>query len=160
MTLMALAAPRLVVALLWFFTHWFRGVFDNLLWPIIGFVFLPTTLLWYSAVHNWFGGHWTFWPVAGLVIALMIDLGPVSGRRMQSKRWKWRVDSPWPRQRSQPVDPAKFEVFADGFAGAVKQPDRAAHRPAGLTLGPDGAIYITDDQAGRVWKVTYKGSAK
>jgi glucose/arabinose dehydrogenase len=59
-----------------------------------------------------------------------------------------------------PVDPAKFEIFADGFAGAVKQPDRAAHRPAGLSLGPDGAIYITDDQAGRVWKVTYKGSAK
>jgi glucose/arabinose dehydrogenase len=59
-----------------------------------------------------------------------------------------------------PVDPTKFEIFADGFAGAVKQPDRAAHRPAGLSLGPDGAIYITDDQGGRVWKVTYKGSAK
>lgn len=59
-----------------------------------------------------------------------------------------------------PVDPAKYEIFADGFAGAVKQPDRAAHRPSGLTLGPDGAIYITDDQGGRVWKVTYKGSAK
>jgi glucose/arabinose dehydrogenase len=59
-----------------------------------------------------------------------------------------------------PVDPAKYEIFADGFAGAVKQPDRAAHRPTGLTLGPDGAIYITDDQGGRVWKVTYKGSAK
>jgi glucose/arabinose dehydrogenase len=59
-----------------------------------------------------------------------------------------------------PVDPAKYEIFADGFAGAVKQPDRAAHRPAGLTPGPDGAIYITDDQGGRVWKVTYKGSAK
>ena len=59
-----------------------------------------------------------------------------------------------------PVDPAKFEIFADGFAGAIKQPDRATHRPAGLSLGPDGAIYITDDQAGRVWKVTYKGSAK
>lgn len=59
-----------------------------------------------------------------------------------------------------PVGPAKFEVFADGFAGAVKQPDRAAHRPVGLSLGPDGAIYITDDQGGRVWKVTYKGSTK
>jgi glucose/arabinose dehydrogenase len=59
-----------------------------------------------------------------------------------------------------PVDPAKYEIFADGFAGAVKQPDRAAHRPTGLTLGPDGAIYITDDQGGRVWKVTYKGSTK
>jgi glucose/arabinose dehydrogenase len=59
-----------------------------------------------------------------------------------------------------PVDPAKYEIFADGFAGAVKQPDRAAHRPTGLNLGPDGAIYITDDQGGRVWKVTYKNSAK
>jgi glucose/arabinose dehydrogenase len=59
-----------------------------------------------------------------------------------------------------PLDPAKFEIFADGFAGPVKQPDRAAHRPAGLALGPDGAIYITDDQNGRVWKVTYRGSAK
>ena len=67
MTLLALAAPRLVVAVLWFFTHWFRGVFDNILWPLVGFVFLPTTLLWYSAVHNWFGGHWTFWPVVGLI---------------------------------------------------------------------------------------------
>src|SRR5258708_25330791 len=94
MTLLALAAPRLVVALLWFFTHWFRGVFDNLLWPIVGFVFLPTTLLWYSAVHNWFGGHWTFWPVAGLVIALMIDLGPVSGRRMRSEEHTSELQSP------------------------------------------------------------------
>jgi glucose/arabinose dehydrogenase len=59
-----------------------------------------------------------------------------------------------------PVDPAKFEIFADGFAGAVKQPDRAAHRPTGLALGPDGAIYFTDDQGGRVWKVVYRGSAK
>jgi glucose/arabinose dehydrogenase len=55
-----------------------------------------------------------------------------------------------------PVDPAKYEIFADGFAGAVKQPDRAAHRPTGLTQGPDGALYITDDKGGRIWKVTYK----
>ena len=59
-----------------------------------------------------------------------------------------------------PEDPSKFEVFADGFAGAVKQPDRAAHRPTGIAQGPDGAIYIADDQGGRVWKVTYKGTGK
>jgi glucose/arabinose dehydrogenase len=50
------------------------------------------------------------------------------------------------------------ETFADGFAGKVKQPDRADHRPDGLAEGPDGALYIADDQNGRVWKVTYKGS--
>ena len=59
-----------------------------------------------------------------------------------------------------PEDPSKFEVFADGFAGAVKQPDRAAHRPTGIAQGPDGAIYIADDQGGRIWKVTYKGTGK
>ena len=65
MTLLALAAPRLVVAVLWFFTHWFRGVFDTMLWPLLGFFLAPFTLLWYSAVHNWFGGVWGPWQIAG-----------------------------------------------------------------------------------------------
>lgn len=79
--LFALLTPRLVVVILWFFTHWFDGVFTTLLWPLLGFVFLPTTLLWYVAVQHWFGGAWTFWPVVGLVIALAIDVSPASGRR-------------------------------------------------------------------------------
>ena len=81
LALFALAAPRLVVVLLWVFTEWFRGMFSNLLWPILGLVFLPTTLLWYSAVQHWFGGVWSLWPVVGLVLALMIDLSPAGGRR-------------------------------------------------------------------------------
>jgi glucose/arabinose dehydrogenase len=48
-----------------------------------------------------------------------------------------------------------FEVFADGFAGARKQPGSATHRPAGLAVGPDGALFITDDQRGTVWRVGY-----
>jgi hypothetical protein len=79
--LLALLTPRLLIALLWFFTTWFRGMFDTLLWPILGVVFLPTTLLWYSAVQRWFGGEWTLWPIVGLVIALMIDISPASSRR-------------------------------------------------------------------------------
>ena len=53
----------------------------------------------------------------------------------------------------------KYEVFADGFAGAVKAPGQAAHRPSGLAAGPDGAIYIADDQHGRIWRVTYGGGS-
>lgn len=52
-----------------------------------------------------------------------------------------------------------YVVFADGFAGKYKEPGRATHRPAGVTVGPDGALYIADDQGGRVWRVTYKGDA-
>jgi len=51
-----------------------------------------------------------------------------------------------------------FEIFADGFAGPVVQPGSAEHRPVGLAEGPDGALYITDDQAGRIWRITYRGS--
>ena len=50
-----------------------------------------------------------------------------------------------------------YIVFADGFAGALKDPGRAAHRPSGLAVGPDGTLYITDDKAGRIWRVTYVG---
>jgi mono/diheme cytochrome c family protein len=50
-----------------------------------------------------------------------------------------------------------FVVFADGFAGAVKEPGRADHRPSGLAVGPDGSLYISDDAHGRIWRVTYHG---
>lgn len=52
-----------------------------------------------------------------------------------------------------------FVVFADGFAGAVKEPGRAEYRPSGLAAGPDGSLYISDDSRGRIWRVTYHGDA-
>lgn len=83
LVLLALVTPRVVIILLWLFTHWFR-VFNTALWPILGFIFLPTTLLWYTAVQHWFGGQWTLWPVVGLVIALAIDVSPArKGRRRE-----------------------------------------------------------------------------
>jgi len=52
-----------------------------------------------------------------------------------------------------------FVVFADGFAGAIKEPRQAAFRPTGLTMAPDGALFISDDTHGRIWRVTYYGAA-
>jgi glucose/arabinose dehydrogenase len=51
----------------------------------------------------------------------------------------------------------EYQVFADGFAGPRKEPGLARHRPVGVAVGPDGALYISDDTAGRVWRVTYSG---
>jgi glucose/arabinose dehydrogenase/mono/diheme cytochrome c family protein len=51
-----------------------------------------------------------------------------------------------------------FVVFADGFAGAIKEPGGAAHRPTGLALGPDGSLYVSDDVAGRIWRITFHGN--
>jgi glucose/arabinose dehydrogenase len=52
-----------------------------------------------------------------------------------------------------------YVVFADRFSGAHKDPGRAAFRPSGLAMGPDGALYIGDDVHGRIWRVTYRGDA-
>jgi glucose/arabinose dehydrogenase len=49
------------------------------------------------------------------------------------------------------------EVFADGFAGGNPPTIPAPHRPAGLALGPDGALYISDDVGGRIYRVTWSG---
>ena len=79
--LLALITPRLAIVLLWLFSNWFTGMFSSLLWPLLGFIFLPTTFLWYTAVQNWFGGEWTLWPIVGLVFALMIDVSPASKKK-------------------------------------------------------------------------------
>ena len=79
--LIALITPRLLIVVLWLFTTWFRGIFPIALWPVLGFIFLPTTLVWYTAVQHWFDGQWAFWPIVGLVIALAIDVSPARGHR-------------------------------------------------------------------------------
>jgi glucose/arabinose dehydrogenase len=51
---------------------------------------------------------------------------------------------------------ADYTVFATGFTGGASTSQGAAHRPVGLAQGPDGALYLSDDRGGRVWKITYK----
>lgn len=53
----------------------------------------------------------------------------------------------------------EYEIFADNFAGGEEflTPAKAKHRPCGLAMGADGSMYISDDQAGTIWKITYSG---
>lgn len=81
LAILALLAPRVGIVLLWLFTTWFDGLFSALLWPILGFIFLPTTLLWYTVVMHWFGGVWSPWAIVGLIIALIIDVSPAREHR-------------------------------------------------------------------------------
>jgi len=50
-----------------------------------------------------------------------------------------------------------YEVFADGFAGEMKDnsPRNAQYRPVGLSVGPDGSLYVSDSQKGRVWRISH-----
>jgi glucose/arabinose dehydrogenase/cytochrome c553 len=52
-----------------------------------------------------------------------------------------------------------WEVFADGFTGVdtVFNTSDALYRPMGLAQGPDGSLYISESNKGRIWRVLYKG---
>jgi len=70
--------PRLFVLFLKVLTDWFRPVFVGWLWIILGIVFAPITLLWYSVVINWFYGQWGTWQIVVLVFAIIVDLFSLS----------------------------------------------------------------------------------
>ncbi|MBN1584965.1 hypothetical protein JW899_01210 [Candidatus Uhrbacteria bacterium] len=73
--LFGLCLPRIFSLYAYFLTEWFDGVFDGRLWPILGFVFLPRAVLWYSVVTNWLHGSWSTWAVIDMAVAVTIDLG-------------------------------------------------------------------------------------
>jgi glucose/arabinose dehydrogenase/mono/diheme cytochrome c family protein len=56
--------------------------------------------------------------------------------------------------------PGQCEIFADGFAGPVKSPAKAAHRPSGLAVGPDGSLYVSDDIRGRIYRIVYRSGSE
>jgi len=53
----------------------------------------------------------------------------------------------------------EWEVFADGFSGmdTIVNTSDAQCRPMGLAQGPDGSLYISDSQKGKIWRIMYKG---
>lgn len=78
--LIALFLPRLVIALLWLFSDWFTVV-PHWVIGILGFLLLPYTFLWYTAVEQWFAGEWGPLQIVVLILAVLADLGIPSGSR-------------------------------------------------------------------------------
>jgi predicted MFS family arabinose efflux permease len=82
-----LAFPRVALVVLFIFTNYLQRAYHGLLFPLIGFVFVPLTTLAYAWMVN------TRQPVEGinlmiLIIAVVIDLGGLSGGEYHRRR-RW-----------------------------------------------------------------------
>ena len=51
----------------------------------------------------------------------------------------------------------QWDVFAEGFPAGNVSPGSARFRPSGLALGPDGSLYVAEDQRGRIWRIVFAG---
>jgi glucose/arabinose dehydrogenase len=52
--------------------------------------------------------------------------------------------------------------FITGFAGpspADRNAKNAAYRPVGVAVGPQGDLYVADSNKGRIWRISYDGTA-
>ena len=70
--------PRVAIVLLYFFTNFFQGVFTTILWPILGFIFLPLKLLAYTWLVKIQQPTDTMFLVV-MFIAVILDLGLLGG---------------------------------------------------------------------------------
>lgn len=72
------AFPRVAIVLLYLFTNFFTHVYTSLIIPIIGFIFLPLTLIAYTYILN---AHMRMnvTTLVILFITVILDLGLVGG---------------------------------------------------------------------------------
>jgi hypothetical protein len=71
----SLFVPRLAMFFIFLLTNWFGAAYETVIWPLLGFIFMPYTTLAYMAAmlndnHNLSGG----WIVL-VIVAVFFDLG-------------------------------------------------------------------------------------
>ena len=83
--LIVLAFPRLVLVLMFLFSNYLGRVYDGLLVPLLGFIFLPLTTIVYAWLVN------SHRPIDGvnlviLIVAVVIDAGGIGGGEWHRRR--------------------------------------------------------------------------
>jgi hypothetical protein len=88
---MALATPRFAIILVVIFSDYIGRAYQTMLWPFVGFLFMPLTTLAYAWAINSRGSVQGI-HLVGVVVALLIDLGLIGGsasrRRSKAKAQK------------------------------------------------------------------------
>jgi VIT1/CCC1 family predicted Fe2+/Mn2+ transporter len=76
--ILVLAFPRVVMILMFLFSHYLQRAYHMMIVPVLGFIFLPITTIVYAWLVN------THTPIAGgylfaLILAVVFDAGSFGG---------------------------------------------------------------------------------
>jgi hypothetical protein len=82
LALLSVAFPRVAIVLLWLFTSFFQGAYHGIVIPLLGFLFLPLTLIVYTYLERTYGGHLGTTQLVFVFIAVVLDLGLIGGGTM------------------------------------------------------------------------------
>ena len=87
--LIAFFFPRIVIACLALFSHYLASAYQTLIWPLLGFFFMPYTTLAYAWAKNSHGsvdgGY-----LAVVIIAALLDFGVMGGgARVRKSRMRF-----------------------------------------------------------------------
>ena len=81
----ALGAPRVAIVLVVIFSDYIGRAYETMLWPFVGFIFMPLTTLAYAwAIHS--RGSVAGIHLAVVVVAVLMDLGVVGGGAASRRR--------------------------------------------------------------------------
>lgn len=82
---LALLTPRFAIVLVVIFSDYIGRAFDSMIWPFLGFLFMPLTTLAYAWAINSRGSVEGI-QLAVVVIAVLMDLGLIGGSAASRKR--------------------------------------------------------------------------
>ncbi len=83
--ILALFFPRLAILLVWLFSSYLQTAYQTVLWPVLGFLFMPLTTLAYAFAWHSGGGSVHGLGLVVLIIAVLMDLGIIGGSASSRK---------------------------------------------------------------------------
>lgn len=77
LAIISIFMPRVVLFFIFLLTHWFSQAYTTVIWPVLGFFFMPYTTLAYMGAmlsnHGMLSAGW----IIVLVVAILVDLGQI-----------------------------------------------------------------------------------